>query len=125
MTERVVIGNAMLYLGDALEVLPTLADNSVDLILTDPPYYKVKDEPWDRQWETPSGFLDWIGQLCGQWERVLKANGSLYVFASPRMAARVECKIGERFNVLNHIVWEKPQGRAESSCKEALRCFFG
>ena len=124
MTERVVIGDATLYLGDALEVLPTLADNSVDLILTDPPYYKVKDEPWDRQWETPSGFLDWIGQLCGQWERVLKANGSLYVFASPRMAARVECKIGERFNVLNRIRWVKEEGWHKKADKDALRSYL-
>jgi site-specific DNA-methyltransferase (adenine-specific) len=32
-----------LICGDALKVLPTLPDNSVDLILTDPPYNKKKD----------------------------------------------------------------------------------
>ena len=34
--ERVEIGNAVLYLGDCREILPTL--DPVDLILTDPPY---------------------------------------------------------------------------------------
>jgi site-specific DNA-methyltransferase (adenine-specific) len=29
------------------------------------------------------------------------------------MAARVECKIGERFNVLNTIRWEKPEDNSE------------
>ena len=43
--------------GDCLDVLPTLEDSSVDLILTDPPYYKVKGEAWDRQWDTAAGFL--------------------------------------------------------------------
>lgn len=38
MVEKVEIGNATLYLGDCREVLPTLADESVDIILTDPPY---------------------------------------------------------------------------------------
>ena len=33
-----VIGNATLYLGDANAVLPTLADKSVEMIFTDPPY---------------------------------------------------------------------------------------
>jgi len=36
--EKVVIGNAELWLGDCRDVLPLLADESVDIILTDPPY---------------------------------------------------------------------------------------
>ncbi len=36
MAEKVVIGNAELYLGDCREILPTLP--GCDLILTDPPY---------------------------------------------------------------------------------------
>jgi len=36
MTERVEIGNAVLYHGDCLEILPTLA--KVDAVVTDPPY---------------------------------------------------------------------------------------
>lgn len=38
MSEPVRIGDATLYLGDALEVLPTLAAGSVDAVVTDPPY---------------------------------------------------------------------------------------
>jgi site-specific DNA-methyltransferase (adenine-specific) len=36
--ERVEIGPHVLYRGDCLEVLPTLAPGSVDIVLTDPPY---------------------------------------------------------------------------------------
>jgi DNA modification methylase len=36
MTEKVVIGNATLYHGDCLEILPTL--QGVDAVVTDPPY---------------------------------------------------------------------------------------
>ena len=116
--------------GDCLEELPKLEANSVDLILTDPPYYKVKGEAWDNQWENPAKFLDWIGQLCQEWQRVLKPNGSLYVFASPKMAARVECKIAEYFNILNRITWRKNDGTANGgglwsrSDKDILRRFF-
>ena len=110
--------------GDCLEELPKLEANSVDLILTDPPYYKVKGEAWDNQWENPAKFLDWIGQLCQEWQRVLKPNGSLYVFASPKMAARVECKIGEYFNVLNNIRWQKEAGWHNKAEKEILRSYL-
>ena len=113
-----------LFHGDCLDVLPTLDSSSIDLILTDPPYYKVKDEPWDRQWETEAGFLAWLDTVLVEFARILKPNGSLYLFASPKMAARVEVLIGQRFNVINHITWAKPSGRAEASEKEALRGFF-
>ena len=118
-------GDVTLYLGDCLEVLPTRPDNSVDLIATDPPYYKVKDEPWDRQWDTPAGFLAWLDRVLAEFYRLLKPNGSLYLFASPRMAARVEVLIAERFEVLNSIVWAKPTpGRGGGAEKEGLRGYF-
>ena len=113
-----------LYCGDCMKVMRQLPDNSVDLIAVDPPYFRMTDEEWDRQWDTASAFLRWIRDLCRQWQRILRHNGSLYVFASPRMAARVEVVIGRRFNVLNHIVWAKPVSRAQRACKEALRAYF-
>jgi len=95
--------------GDCLKVMQGLPDNSVDLICTDPPYFKVKADWWDRQWDKPEGFLEWLDQISEQWQRILKPNGSLYCFASPKMAARVEVMLGQRFNVLNHLVWDKPE----------------
>lgn len=101
-----------------------MADNSVDAIVTDPPYFKVKGEQWDHQWDKPAQFIEWMGQLAEQWQRIMKPNGSLYVFASPRMAARVEVKIGERFNVLNRARWIKEAGWHNKAEKEALRGFL-
>jgi len=96
--------------------------NSVDLIATDPPYFKVKGEAWDRQWDTPKLFLAWLDTVLVEMERILKPNGSLYLFASPKMAARVEVLIGGRFNVLNSITWAKPgQSYAEKYGPENFR----
>ena len=118
--------STQLYHGDCLDVLPLLPDDSVDLILTDPPYYRVKGEDWDRQWDTPAMFLKWLDRVLEQFARVLRPNGSLYVFASPKMAARVECLIDERFEVLQRITWRKPpfSTKAEMTKKEDLRTFF-
>jgi site-specific DNA-methyltransferase (adenine-specific) len=110
--------------GDALEEMRKLPANSINLIYTDPPYFKVKGEAWDHQWENPAKFLEWVGELCQEWQRILKPNGSLYVFASPRMAARVECKIGEYFNVLNNIRWVKDAGWHNKNDKEELRSYL-
>ena len=112
--------------GDCLTLLPTLTDNSVDLIITDPPYSGVKKEKWDRQWKTTDDYLAWLRLVLIQCQRVLKANGSLYLFASPQMAARVECLTGEMYTVLNRITWRKPRfaTKAEMFRKDDLRSFF-
>jgi site-specific DNA-methyltransferase (adenine-specific) len=122
--ERLERAGATLYCADALEVLRLLPDSSVDLIVTDPPYYRVKGLAWDRAWNTAEGFVAWIGQLADEWCRVLKPNGSLYCYASPRMAARVEVEIGKRFEVLNRIRWIKQAGWHHKAEKEALRSFL-
>lgn len=110
--------------GDCLEEMRKLPDNSINLIYTDPPYFKVKGEAWDNQWENPAKFIEWIGELCQEWQRILRPNGSLYVFASPKMAARAECKIAEYFNVLNNIRWVKDAGWHNKNDKEELRSYL-
>ena len=110
--------------GDCLELMRIMPANSVDLIATDPPYFKVKGDAWDNQWATPAAFLAWFDLLAEQWQRILRPNGSLYVFASPQMGSRVEVLLRERFNVLNFITWRKEQGRHKGACKEELRGFF-
>jgi site-specific DNA-methyltransferase (adenine-specific) len=113
-----------IYHGDAMKVMQDMPDNSVDLIATDPPYFRVKNEPWDRAWDSRKEFLAWIGELCEQWRRILKPNGSLYVFASPYMRAHVEIKISTYFHCLPTITWSKSAGYHKSCSKESLRSFF-
>lgn len=60
MTERVQIGDATLILGDCLEVLPTLADNSVDAVVTDPPYgHNNNNGDLIARWEAALGRGDY------------------------------------------------------------------
>lgn len=119
-----------ILLGDCLTVMRDMADNSVDTVVTDPPYYKAKGEAWDRQWDTPAKFLAWLDVCVEQWARLLKPNGSLYCFASPKMAARVEVLIGARLNVLNRIIWRKHDGTQNEgglwsrANKDILRRYF-
>ncbi|MBU6221773.1 MAG: site-specific DNA-methyltransferase [Planctomycetes bacterium] len=113
---------------ECLEFMRSMDANSVDAIVTDPPYFKVKGEAWDRQWDKPTQFLAWLDKVAEQWQRVLRPNGSLYCFASWRMAARVECLIAERFDVLSHVVWQKGDqngnGMHTRQHKEDCRAWF-
>ena len=115
-----------LYHCDALTLLRALPSHSVDLIATDPPYMNVKAHAWDRQWKTRADFLAWMDAHLAEFVRVLKPNGSLYLFCWPKLAAHIELLIGERMNVLNRITWNKPaySTKAEMFVKDDLRQYF-
>ena len=70
-------GDAVLHHADCLDAMRDMASDSIDLILTDPPYFKVKDEPWDNQWAKPQQFLAWLDNVLAEFQRILKPNGSL------------------------------------------------
>ena len=119
-----------LYQCDALTLLRAMPTHSVDLIATDPPYMNVKSHAWDRQWKTRADFLTWMDAHLVEFVRVLKPNGSLYLFCWPKLAAHIELLIGERMNVLNRITWRKHDGTENEgglwsrASKDALRQFF-
>lgn len=98
-----------LYHGDSLEILPTL-DIEAHVLLTDPPYFKVKQEEWDNQWDKASEFLGWMGDFLDHAKPLLTPQASVWVFASPSMTSSVERLVGERFRVLNSIRWAKTGG---------------
>lgn len=124
MKNTVKISSIELINADCLEYLPTLPDNSVDLIVTDPPYFKVKPNGWDNQWKGDEDYLRWLDSCLEKFWRVLKPSGSMYLFCGHRQAADIEILVRGRFNVLNHIVWAKPSGRWNGCNKESLRAYF-
>ena len=109
---------------DALELLRSLDDKSVDLILTDPPSYKLLNIDWDKQWKTKEDYLTWLEVIVKECQRGLKDNGSVYMFASAEMSWYVEGAIRNRFNVLNHIRWADKESMAKRCNKEELRRYI-
>jgi DNA modification methylase len=89
------------YLGDCLDVLPTLPDNSVDSIVTDPPYeLGFMGKSWDN-----SG----IAYSVPMWKeclRVLKPGGHLLSFGGTRTYHRMAVAIEDAgFEVRDMIEW--------------------
>lgn len=84
--------------GDARAVLPTLAADSFDCILADPPYGETS-LAWDR-WP-----IGWPAAAA----RVLKPTGSMWVFGSMRMFLE---RFGEfaDWTFSHDVIWEKHNG---------------
>lgn len=71
--------NYKLYLGDCLEKFKYIKNKSIDLVLIDPPYNIGKDKKWDK-WKTVNAYVDFMGEVFKECQRVLKDNGSFYFF---------------------------------------------
>lgn len=109
--------------GDSLELLKLIPNSSVSLILTDPPYHSTKKNNIvnDTAFKTDELFLNWMKMYFKEWRRVLKPNGSIFVFCSSAMSARLEVNMSNEFNVLSHIVWTKPNDPGFDGWKGKMR----
>lgn len=102
-----------------MEVMPALG-RKFDLLLTDPPYGRIKGD-FDMIWKCNGRFLDdcqkWRDMMLG----VMKKNATLWWFAWPSNAGRIEAMLAEKLNVLSHVVWIKPCPTALKANPEVLR----
>lgn len=107
-----VINNQRIICGDVIQKLRELPDESVDLIVTDPPYNLNKDYGKASDNLEFSEYLvfskDWIGECY----RVLKPNGTIYIFMGVRYISYIyeilEKDFGMYFN--SWITWYYTQG---------------
>ena len=92
-------------IGDCVEVLKGYPDNHFNLIIADPPYNINKAE-----WDNIPDYLNWSMAWIGECQRVLKDNGSLYIFHSEMPTiARLMNRIEDETDLIykQFVVWNK------------------
>jgi site-specific DNA-methyltransferase (adenine-specific) len=62
--------------GDCFELIKTLEDNSVDLVITSPPYADIVNYGKNISIKKPNEYCDWLLPLFNEIYRVLKPSGS-------------------------------------------------
>jgi site-specific DNA-methyltransferase (adenine-specific)/site-specific DNA-methyltransferase (cytosine-N4-specific) len=72
-----------LFLGDAREVLTQIADNSVDLIITSPPYADQRKSTYGGI--HPDDYVDWFLPISAELFRVLKPTGTFILNIKERV----------------------------------------
>ena len=100
--------NFQLHHGNCIDVLRTMNDNSVDAIVTDPPYgLKFMGLKWD--YDVPST------ELWAECLRVLKPGGHLLAFAGTRTQHRMAVRIEDAgFEIRDMIAWAHGSGFPKS-----------
>jgi site-specific DNA-methyltransferase (adenine-specific) len=99
--EKVSVGAATVFHGSNLDVLPFMADNSVDSIVCDPPYeLGFMGKSWD------SSGIAYSVELWRECLRVLKPGGHLLAFGGTRTWHRIAVAIEDAgFDVRDSIAW--------------------
>src|SRR5213075_1451193 len=97
---------------DCIKGMSRLADETVDLVVTSPPYnlgisYGKYSDRQDRQ-----SYLDWCGEWAEQIHRVLKSNGSFFLNvgaapSNPMLPHEIVMTLREFFVLQNTIHWIK------------------
>ena len=101
--------NVSLHQGDCLVTLRGMADNSVDSIVTDPPYgISFMGKKWD--YDVPSV------EIWAECLRVLKPGGHLLAFAGTRTQHRMAVRIEDAgFEIRDMLAWVYSQGFPKSA----------
>lgn len=113
---------------DALDILPLIESNSIDVVLTDPPYFLDKlDNNWDHEEVSnqnnqytikslPAGmkfdreqgkrFYSWYYTISKEIYRLLKPGGFFFSFSSPRLYHRMASAIDDAgFGIRDAFIW--------------------
>lgn len=130
--DKLIPSNDLLLINeDSLKILSQIPSHSIGLILTDPPYHSTKKDNIrnDTAFATDKDYLDWMSLFFKEWKRILRPNGSLFMFCSSSMEAKLQNALETEFNVLSNIVWTKPNepgfdGWKQKMKKEALRQWY-
>lgn len=92
--------NISLYNADNKDVMSELQDNSVDVILTDPPYLYLKNQKLEREFDEQLFFNE-----C---KRILKQDGFIVLFGRGTSFYRWNTILDELgFNFKEEIIWQK------------------
>lgn len=125
----------LLIRGDAKDVLASFPPESIDMVITSPPYYMKREYLGGGIGleDTYSEYIDDLVAICQQVYRVLKPTGSFWLnlgdsyqsknllMIPQRVAIRLTDEVG--FTLRNQVVWNKLKG-APDNAKDKMRTLW-
>src|SRR3989338_8780902 len=122
---------------DAMKLLPQIESNSIDVVLTDPPYfldkldngwnhkevsnqsnqYTIKSLPAGMKFDREQGrrFYSWYLEVSKEVFRALKPGGFFFSFSSPRLYHRMASAIDDAgFEIRDAFMWLYTQNQAKA-----------
>ena len=117
----------IIHVGDNLFHLTNIPDASVDMCVTSPPYYNLRDYKNSSQIGAENTVNDFVENLCKVFDevkRILKPTGSCWVNIGDTYDKKRLLQVPSRFEIAmcdrgwhlrNEIIWSKPNPQPISS----------
>ena len=109
--------NITLKQGDCFNIIKKIADNSVDLILTDPPYNLAKHSTGNLKFkwrkEVNNNIAEWDKvdlephKIADDFIRILKPDGNIFIFCSYNLLGKWHDALDDKFDTFQFMVWHK------------------
>lgn len=117
--------------GESLEILKDFKENSIDVVIADPPFFlsnggitcqngkmvKVDKGEWDKTKEG-STVEEFYGEILGELKRILKPNGTIWMFGTMHniyILGFLMDKMG--YKIMNNITWQKTNPPPNLGCR--------
>jgi site-specific DNA-methyltransferase (adenine-specific) len=102
-----------LYKNDTIEVMKTLPDNSVDIIITDPPYGVIgTSDGYNQEWDTfesESHFWEFTTEWLNQCYRIMKDGAPMYIFFAQKRMFDLKNVLDKcNFTFKRMLIWHHP-----------------
>jgi DNA modification methylase len=136
MTDELEFSVNRLVLGDNLEILRTIADDSIDLIYLDPPFFSNRNYEviWgdsgevrsfeDRWAGGVSHYIEWLKERVTEMQRILKPTGSIFLHCDWHANAEIKVfilnKIFGEDNFRGEIIWQRHNSHNDAKKKLAV-----
>jgi|LauGreDrversion4_2_1035121.scaffolds.fasta_scaffold05298_3 site-specific DNA-methyltransferase (adenine-specific) len=90
--------------GDCMAMLPTLEDESAQIVIADPPYNIGKDFGNDSDKQPMDEYLQWTEKWIKECLRILKPNGTMFIYGFSEILALILSKVPHTIQ-RRWIVW--------------------
>lgn len=92
---------------DALEGIDMIPNNSIDLVLADPPYSLGKDYGNNSDKLKPKQYLEWSKKWIDEVIPKIKNTGSFYIFLTWQHSPEIFSYIKTELTMINEIIWDR------------------
>ena len=111
---------------DCIEGMKKLADESVGIIIADPPYNIGKDFGNNSDKQKMTDYLEWCDKWIEEGFRILKPNGTMFIYGFSEILAFIRVRIDLSYNV-RWLVWHytnknTPTARFWCRSHESILC---
>ena len=93
--------NEGVFYGLSSNGLKKIPENSIDLIITEPPNFPILDKSRARNNLTISEYLDWNRNWINESHRILKDIGSIYIICDWKLSSMYQSILNQKLKLIS------------------------